>query len=438
MNRFVSYNDIYDGQEFLAEYGPSYNGYINDSLIINNDDLFYYLNDKDVVKIDGIDISMYLLINTLLSDVIYEHVMTNINHHKKDVISLIIADDKISYTYPEFRKIINHIGIADLLHYYNRILGDIPATTKALIQSRLGNYKLYTRYENLEENHDVSIGPILDKKIMEVLKPELSDMELVIALYIKMCTIINYNKDSKINYISITDNAVNKDTFMNIFKFYLSRIGIDYDIDDKGNVVITSGEYTVNLVNNDMTLAFDMECLTKISGLVPCSHNKVSDTKFKEMANKMLNNAYTEAKNRHDSQAALERYRDHYLNCHLSITEKLQVFLNKLARNDIQGSEAMPYYATMFKRVFSNENIDLIFLSDLDSEINLCNRTPLIVLKLHSGENRYIVIKPVGFEVRQFDELGFREFVSDKNYEVINKGYLGNGEKYVRQVTKKS
>ena len=71
MNRFVSYNDIGDEIDFKNQYPSVIESYLKDSIIINNEDMFYYLNDKDVVSIDGVDISMYLLINTLLSDVLY-------------------------------------------------------------------------------------------------------------------------------------------------------------------------------------------------------------------------------------------------------------------------------------------------------------------------------------------------------------------------------
>ena len=440
MNRFVSYNDIGDEVDFKNQYPSVIESYLKDSIIINNEDMFYYLNDKDVVSIDGVDISMYLLINTLLSDVLYEHVIHNLTHHVEHAIR-IIKDDKeaITYNYNSFRKIVNRISIEDLLHYFNRILGDIPVTTTALLQSRLASFKLNTRYQDPKENKDVGVDPLLDEKIMEALKPELSDMELVIALYIRMCRLIDYDKDSNTNYVTLTDNVVNKNNFMSLFKFYLTRVGIDYELDNKGNVVIKSGEYTVDLENSDMTLGFDIVRLTRINGLVPHCEDKISDTKFKEMTDRMLADAYTEAKNEHDSQAALERYSERYLNCHLSITEKLQVFLNKIARKDVNGRAIMPYYNLMFKRIFKNDDVELIYLNDLDEKVNLCNNAPYIVIKIHCGDNRYVVINPNNIgDNKIFDENGYQEYLSNNNFEIITKRHLENGENYVRQVTKKS
>lgn len=264
-----------------------------------------------------------------------------------------------------------------------------------------------------------------------------SNIEYLIALYIKLCNELSYYKDSWINVISIDHRDVNKDMFFNIFEYFLKRRKISYSYTDKG-MVIEIGEYRINLVNSELILSNDITKIVKINGLIPICDLDISNQKFEEKEELIFKELKLEEETITESKSAILEYSKRYLRENTFI-DRMENFLYQITLGQVQGPGSIVFFKQVFKYSFKDDmGIKLGFLYDHNKQDRLYDKTPYLVLRF-VNTNRYLIIDSNNIKTfRLIDEIDYYEYINSQGVEVLENQNMEMGEENDREIEKKS
>ncbi|MCH5167658.1 MAG: hypothetical protein J1F35_07215 [Erysipelotrichales bacterium] len=309
----------------------------------------------------------------------------------------------------------------------------------------------------------------LSDELMAYLDKEMdktySKFEKSVYYYLKLCEALTYDANyflssspellenhentEYINSISTTNNEITKYDFTMIFASILSKLQIDFTLDQNLVAGINSnapmltfryGEYLISLTsfeNPDRSDLLNVKINDEIINLTCINKNEFTRNKFKELLNRIYSNITREKANAKAFKESLENYNSRNNINEVSIQEKLRILLLEINRTNLKGIDAIGYVKKIIQNIFSNTNrVKLNYLCK-ESKRNYLTPVTIISVLNDDGYVYYMIdhTNPNGVmelskeQVTSVLGLGGMYYIDDNRIPGINNFV---GEKYVR------
>ena len=281
----------------------------------------------------------------------------------------------------------------------------------------------------------------------------LSKLEMIIYIYIKLCKELNYDleyyavrqkgpiadshKDiSKVNNINLKNKNVVCYEFNAIFAYFLNEFNIDFEIRQQGdNYGDAHAWLRVNIDN--LLISFDSmhrifwefdllqaKINNPLKGIKLYNKNKVISDNFNSTIDKIYSMVIKEENK--DNDIKIDKYSDVVSDNNISSFDKLKLMVDKTEKLNLSDMESISYLLNMHKLSLneeSNEKIDKeLLIKKINNELKLCilftsyNK----FIKENEREFTYCIYIP-SESLRRYDNETLKFYLEQGIFEIYEK-----------------
>lgn len=300
--------------------------------------------------------------------------------------------------------------------------------------------KRMLNFENFEKDNSTSFENIeinskLYEKIISVVKPEYSSVEVAIYIYFKMCDILTYDPEyyvanhldpirkkhqdfSHLLEITPINNTVVCYEFIYIYAKILSGYGISCKVDDEtayGNshmdMTFKADGFHIHtdplagIIYNDMSSA---KLNLPLKGLFSINVDSNKMIAFEQLFSNLYANYVQEKEDSISFEDALIQYKAECSHVFLTNQERFYLFLQAIKRDDLRGIDYISYQKRVIDYLFSAcPEVDISFIRKSLYEENEYIFRPLILFSLILKTDIYYYA--IDTETKEIKKLNLEE-----------------------------